>query len=219
MSAERTPGLIPTKSTRTGGTMQSRNSGSTPTAARRDESPATRLLQSPVDEGGAHSRCDGASVQRVGGRDGGPRKIAHRRSGKIELRLENDRVRLDVADRLTDVPQRARPDLPIVVHFATEVGWVVQAGVDAPETVRDRGGVRHRIPVGDARRIRRRRDDAADGDRPVVAKPFADSAGFFGGENEVLREMDGVAVLVEDHFRVFRIVDPALAETQFILVG
>ena len=43
----------------------------------------------------------------------------------------------DVAERLADVPQRARPDLAVVVHLAVQVVRVVQVRVDAPQAVRD----------------------------------------------------------------------------------
>jgi hypothetical protein len=52
---------------------------------------------------------------------------------------------------------------------------------------------------------------------PVVAEALADRAGFFRREREVLRELDRVAVVMEDHLGVLGVVDAALAEAKLVL--
>jgi len=60
-------------------------------------------------------------------------------------------------------------------------------------------------------------DHVGDGHRPVVAETLADRTRFLGGEDKVLREVDGVAVFVQDHLGVLGIVHAALAEAQLVL--
>jgi len=61
------------------------------------------------------------------------------------------------------------------------------------------------------------RDDVGDVAGPVVAEPLADRPRLLAREREVLREVDRMAVLVEDHLGVLGIVHPALAEPELIL--
>ena len=69
---------------------------------------------------------------------------------EVELRLEDDRVRTHVADRITDVPERVRPDSTVRVHFADQALRVVHVRVEAPQAVRSRRVVGSRVPVGHA---------------------------------------------------------------------
>jgi hypothetical protein len=76
-------------------------------------------------------------VQRLCGRHGPLRQVRHRRPGEVELGVQDDRVGDGVAQGVPDVPERARPDLPVVVLLAVQVGRVTEVRVDAPQA----GGV------------------------------------------------------------------------------
>jgi len=127
-----------------------------------------------------------------------------------------------VAEALADVPERTRPDLPVVVHLAVQVLRIVEVRVEPPQAVRHGRGIRGRVPVGDARErflLRNAeplRDDVADRDCPVVGEPLADRARLLRCEREVLTLVEGVAVLVQDHLGVLCIVDAALAEADLV---
>src|SRR5688500_730987 len=57
-------------------------------------------------------------------------KIGHRRAVEVELPLEDDGVGLHIADRVPDVPERARPDASVGVDLPDQVLGVVQVAVD-----------------------------------------------------------------------------------------
>jgi hypothetical protein len=94
--------------------------------------------------------------------------------GKAELRFEDQRVGLDVAQSSADVPQSARPDLPIVVYTVGQVFGVVHVQVHPAQAVGRAGRVRNRVPVRHTGRVRGRRDHVADRDSPVIAKALAE---------------------------------------------
>src|SRR6188472_876766 len=147
------------------------------------------------------------------------RERRHRAAVEAELALEDRGVGLHVADRVADAPERLRPDLAVGVHLADQIGGVRLVLVEAPEAVRLGRRVRRRVPVRDTRGIgRRAADDLGHGHGPVVAEALADRAGLLGRELEALREVDRVAVLVEDHLGVLGVVDAALAEADLVLL-
>src|SRR5205085_8685167 len=65
-----------------------------------------------------HSFPTRRSSDLLRGGDGAPRELRHRRVALVELPLQDQRVRRPRADRGANVPQRARPDLAVVVHLA-----------------------------------------------------------------------------------------------------
>src|SRR5262249_27222523 len=68
-----------------------------------------------VGEGTADGAGGGAAVQLLRGCDGPGGQVRHAGAGEVERPLQDDRVRLDVAERLADIPQCPRPDLTVVV--------------------------------------------------------------------------------------------------------
>lgn len=50
---------------------------------------------------------------------------------KAKLRLQDQRVSGHVPQRLADIPQRPRPDLPVVVHLPGKVFGIVQVTAGA----------------------------------------------------------------------------------------
>src|SRR6185503_1967138 len=55
---------------------------------------------------------------------------------KTELGLENNGVRPDVTQCIANVPQSARPDLPIVMNTAIQIFGIVQIRIHASQAVR-----------------------------------------------------------------------------------
>ena len=111
------------------------------------------------------------------------------RSGIVVPGKSNEPCRMIVSaltlpSALADVPERARPDLAVVVDLAVQVARVVQVRVDAAEAVRNgRSCTRsspspRRTAAAPARARRLLRDDVGDRHRPVVAEALADRAGL-----------------------------------------
>src|SRR5256885_3399279 len=94
--------------------------------------------------------CGRCAVELLGSRDRSLRQIGHRRSWEIERARQDDRVGDAVAERLTNVPEGARPDLAVVVNLPVQVAGVVQVEIGPAKTMWDRRGVRGRVPLGDA---------------------------------------------------------------------
>ena len=197
-------------------------SGTGPTAGRSRLTCQPRMPRGREDRLGLVGR--GVAVEAPRGRDRVLRERGHRPAVEAELPLEDDRVGDPRAQRATKVPQRARPDPPVRVHLAAEVLRVVEVEVDAPQAVRLGRRVRDRVPVGDAGRVggrgaaEPRANGLGDGDGEVVAEALADRTGLVRREREALREVDGMAVLVQHHLGVLGVVDAALAEPDLVLV-
>ena len=178
--------------------------------------PARARRTPPAHRASARARRKGAAVSIVVCRGRRHRDVGR----EAELRADDDRVGQLGAQRLVDVPQRARPDLAVGVDLADEVLRVVLVAVDAPQAVRHRRRVRRRVPVGDARLVGRRREVLGDGHGQVVAERLADGAGIGGGaEAGHLVVLHRVAVLVDDDLGVLGVVDAALAQRDRELAG
>src|SRR5689334_2836968 len=95
---------------------------------------AGQMSENPaVGEGPKDGVRGGGTVKLLCGSDGPLRQVRHVGAGKVERPLQDDRVGLDVAECLADIPQRPRPDLAVVVYLAVEIGRVVQVGVNASQ--------------------------------------------------------------------------------------
>ena len=72
-----------------------------------DPGAAGRQLEDPaVGEGLADGLGGGGAIELLGGCDRPGRQVGHVRAGEVERALQDDRVGLDVAECLADVPQR-----------------------------------------------------------------------------------------------------------------
>src|SRR5262249_1334425 len=139
---------------------------------------AAASQDSPGGEGRPYRVGGRVAVQALRRRHGGRgRRREGRVRGERELCLDDQRAALDVPERGTDVPQAPRPDLPVRVYLTDDVGRVYLGAVDPAQAVRDRRGVRRRVPVRNARLRRLRRyagRPARHGHGEVVAEAFAD---------------------------------------------
>ena len=196
----------------------SRNGPSRRARATRSRRLVTRMPRAP------RMRPDGVggavAVQALGGGDGRGGRSRHRRVGGEANCASRISVSALTCPSAWRISHSARDQIrPLCVDLDPEILRVVQVGVDAAQAVRHGRGVRDGVPVGDARRVGRRRDDIRDRHRPVVAEAFADPAGLRpDAEPGDLRVMDRVAVLVEDDLGVLGIVDAAFAEAQQVVL-
>ena len=112
-------------------------------------------------------------------------------------------------------------DLAVVMDRAVQVRRVGEVRVDATEAVRRARRVRDRVPIGHAGSVGCRGDHVADRHCPVVRESFTDRASL-GREAEavgrLLRVLDRVAVLVEDHLGVLGVVHAALPEAHDVVL-
>ena len=122
--------------------------------------------------------------------------------GKSNCASRIMRVGPHVAERVPDVPERPRPD-PAVVHAPRRSDPPGSAGPcrraagsAAPSRWYDTES-QSATQAGRGAAVRAR-TTLGDGDRPVVAEALADRARLGRARSEALREVDRVAVLVED---------------------
>lgn len=93
-------------------------------------------------ESRSHGVGNPVSIQPLSRVNGGGSRSGHGRiGGKIELGFQNQGVGADITESISNIPQRARPNLPIMMNFTVQVLWVHQVGVNAAQTMRCFAGV------------------------------------------------------------------------------
>jgi hypothetical protein len=150
-----------------------------------------------------------------------------RRRVEMVLGGQDDRVGGRATEGAVDVPERPGPDLAIVVDPARLV-VDREVRVDPPQAVRHIGGVRDRVPVGDARHAVAARNRLAHRRGPLVTESLADRARIVpdaeaprlrDAEAPRLRLLDRVTVFVPDHLEIFGVIDPAFPSRIRSFVG
>ena len=190
-------------------------------AAEAASRPASWLENPSRLERRAHRGGGGVAVEGLRRGDGAVREVDHRRAREVEraLRMIVSALR---AQAPADVPERRdqmRPSWCTSPSGRSGSAGSSRAAAGSAErstcttsspSPRRTAAARARARRASARRRRR-------GHGPVVAEALADRAGLLAAEREALREVDRVAVLVQDHLGVLGVVDAALAEAQLVL--
>src|SRR5512146_2315590 len=88
--------------------------------------------------------------------------------------LEDDGVGLGRRDRDANLPERSRPDFPVVMYLVHEVIGVVFPAVQPAEARRVRRTIRGGVPIGDAQVLKAAAELCADRPGPIIAEPLPD---------------------------------------------